>query len=222
MKSISLSYKQIVQLELISEKLGKSPVKIEEIEDLLGKKDVITSEELQNALESNEIPEQVNAIINSYPDELSDSEKIKYARDSYIQLGMRFSYDESFYVLDDEKDKTSILNRRIKDITEDKAICRSISKMYLYALEKKGINAKIVIEELDNNKYGHAYVEFELNGIKFRTDLTRDLANIKKGFKTQFFEIENKDNKKDLEDLDQQLKAIYDEIGYTYNRKIYG
>ena len=233
MKKIELSFEEIVLLESISQSLGQYPITISEIKELLNKANLVTLNKYEKEYDSNELPNSVKIIVNSVSDELSDEEKVEYVRFAYIQLGREFSYDEKFYILKDGTEKKQLLNKMLKDIIDDKVVCRSNAKMYLYSLIAKKIKARIVFEEKDewderdetdeNEKYGHAYVVFEINGKKYKADLTLDLKRIKCGFKTKnFMKASIDDDEKYSTISEEELRRIDNKINYTSHRNVYG
>ena len=100
----------------------------------------------------------------------------------------------------------------------------SLSRIYERLLKRVGINAKTVL--IPGERLGHAFTEIEIDGKKYFTGLIRDLMNIKTGFKTNEFMIDNPDRFGEASEFtalsDEELKKIDDKIGYTYNRYVYG
>lgn len=233
MKTIELTYDQIVLLELISQKQGQYPTRIKDIEELLNQFDLEALKAHGINYDNSELPEAVRRIINYAPGNLSDDEMIEYARNAYIQLGREYSYDENFYILSVGLKKAQLVNKRFKDISDNKVVCRSISKLYLYTLITKGIDAKIVFEEKEeedeeeeedeNDIYGHSYVVIRINGKKYKTDLTLDFSRIKNGLKTKYFMTKRNYDEDEYSYIsEEKVRAIDDKINYTYNRNVYG
>lgn len=122
--------------------------------------------------------------------------------DIYIKLGQFFSYDESYYIADTLEEKQEIFDKNIDQIQDDKAICSQLSKMYAQLLNKFGIEAKEFFKE---GRYcGHVVVHFKIDDKLYCADLTHDLLQIKKGFKTQEF-------MKIPDDSEEQFEEITDE-----------
>lgn len=170
--------------------------------------------------------EQVNfidydKIIEDMPKELNQIEMARYI---YIQLGKYFSYDEKYITSESDEEKREIFDRDIEDIENDKVVCTSLSRIYERLLKRVGINAKTVL--IPGERLGHAFTELEIDGKKYFTGLIRDLMNIKTGFKTNEFMIDNPDRFGDDSEYvvlsEEELKSIDDKIGYTYNRYVYG
>ena len=99
----------------------------------------------------------------------------------------------------EELDK-KLLYQKANTITlENNAItCLIWSEIYLYFLQKRGIDARII----NNEKY-HRYVEISLNGLSIIADATvrgdmglTDLARAKLGFEPKGFKIYENSNKK--------------------------
>ena len=170
--------------------------------------------------------EQVNFI--DYDKIIEDIQKelnqIEMARYIYIQLGKYFSYDEKYITSESDEKKREIFDRDIEDIENDKVVCTSLSRIYERLLKRVGINAKTVL--IPGERLGHAFTEIEIDGKKYFTGLIRDLMNIKTGFKTNEFMIDNPDRFGEASEFtalsDEELKKIDDKIGYTYNRYVYG
>ena len=170
--------------------------------------------------------EQVNfidydKIIEDIPKELNQIEMARYI---YIQLGKYFSYDEKYITSESDEEKIEIFDRDIEDIENDKVVCTSLSRIYERLLKRVGINAKTVL--IPCERLGHAFNEIEIDVKKYFTGLIRDLMNIKTGFKTNEFMIDNPDRFGEDSEFtalsDEELKKIDDKIGYTYNRYVYG
>ena len=170
--------------------------------------------------------EQVNfidydKIIEDMPKELNQIEMARYI---YIQLGKYFSYDERYITSESDNEKREIFDRDIEAIENDKVVCTSLSRIYERLLKRVGINAKTVL--IPGERLGHAFTELEIDGKKYFTGLIRDLMNIKTGFKTNEFMIDNPDRFGDDSEYvvlsEKELKSIDDKIGYTYNRYVYG
>ena len=137
--------------------------------------------------------EQVNfmeydKIIEDMPKELNQIEMARYI---YIQLGKYFLYDEKYITSESDEEKREIFDRDIEDIENDKVVCTSLSRIYERLLMRVGINAKTVL--IPGERLGHAFTELEIDGKKYFTGLIRDLMNIKTGFKTNEFMIDNPD-----------------------------
>ena len=170
--------------------------------------------------------EQVNFI--DYDKIIEDIQKelnqIEMARYIYIQLGKYFSYDEKYITSESDEKKREIFDRDIEDIENDKVVCTSLSRIYERLLKRVGINAKTVL--IPGERLGHAFTEIEIDGKKYFTGLIRDLMNIKTGFKTNEFMIDNPYRFGEASEFtalsDEELKKIDDKIGYTYNRYVYG
>lgn len=160
-------------------------------------------------------------IIEDMPKNLTQIEKARYI---YIQLGKYFSYDERYITSESDNEKREIFDRDIEDIENDKVVCTSLSRIYENLLNRAGITSKTVL--IPGERLGHAFTELEIDGKKYFTGLIRDLMNIKTGFKTNEFMIDNPDRFGDDSEYvvlsEEELKSIDDKIGYTYNRYVYG
>lgn len=154
-------------------------------------------------------------ILEKMPKELNDIEKARYI---YIELGKYFSYDERYLTAETLDDKRLIFDRDINNIDDNKAICSSISKIYVKLLNEAGIKAETVYEEA---KFcGHMFTKISIDDREYRADLVHDLLEIKKGFKTKNF-MKNGDNEKyslDFSEIeDEELFKIDKKIGYCKN-----
>lgn len=160
-------------------------------------------------------------ILSDMPNDLTQIEMARYI---YIQLGKYFSYDERYITSESDNEKREIFDRDIEDIENDKVVCTSLSRIYENLLNRAGITAKTVL--IPGERLGHAFTELEIDGKKYFTGLIRDLMNIKTGFKTNEFMIDNPDRFGDDSEYvvlsEEKLKSIDDKIGYTYNRYVYG
>lgn len=159
-------------------------------------------------------------IINEMPKNLT---KIEMARYIYIQLGRYFSYDEKYFTSKTDEEKLEIFNRTEDDIVNYKAICSSLSKIYVKLLEGVGIEARTVI--IPGGEFGHGFTEMVIDDKTYCAHLAWDLMNIKKGFKTTGFMIDYSSrfvNQKYQELQEEELKRIDDKIEYTYKRFLYG
>lgn len=87
--------------------------------------------------------------------------------------------------------------------------------MYAQLLNKFGIEAEEFFKE---GRYcGHVVVHFKIDDKLYCADLTHDLLQIKKGFKTQEFMKIPDDSEEQFEEItDEELSAIDSKIGYTY------
>lgn len=154
-------------------------------------------------------------ILESLPKDLNDIEKARYI---YIGLGKYFSYDEKYLIADSMEQKKIIFNKDINDINDNKAICSSISKIYVKLLNEVGIRAETVYKE---GKFcGHMFTKISIGDKEYRADLIHDLLEIKKGFRTKNF-MKNRGDKKDNLDFseieDEELFEIDKKIGYCKN-----
>ena len=162
--------------------------------------------------------------LEKMPDNLTQIEKARWI---YIQLGRFFSYDERIIISESEDERKEIYNRIPEEITNDKIVCTSISRVYEMLLKKVGItNVKTIIVPNEHGGRGHGYNEFEIDGKKYCADLVHELVDIKGGFKTKEFMSKihyDYYGEKEYDFLtEEELKRIDDKIGYTYHRHVYG
>jgi len=151
-------------------------------------------------------------ILEKMPKDLDDFEKARYI---YIELGKYYSYDEKYLIADSIEEKQIIFDKSIEDIKDNKAICSSISKIFVKLLNEANIKAEIVYEE---GKFcGHMFTKLIINGREYRADLIHDLLDIKKGFKTKYF-MKNLEYDKSFNEIeDKRLIDIDKKIGYSKN-----
>lgn len=105
-------------------------------------------------------------LIKSIPEGLS---QIEVARFLYIELGKYFIYDPEVISTQDIEKRKEIANRGIDEITNNKVICISLSKIYTELLKRCGINAETVYIPADPNipnDIGHAYTQIDIEGKK--------------------------------------------------------
>ena len=118
-------------------------------------------------------------LLNSIPKGLN---QIEIARFLYIQLGKYFIYDTDVIETQDIEMKKKIANRGIDEITNNKVVCISLSKIYTELLRRCGINAETIFVPADpniSNDIGHAFTQINIGGKKGSLELVRDLTNIK-------------------------------------------
>lgn len=177
-----------------------------------------------------------NKLLNSIPEGLN---QIEIARFLYIELGKYFIYDPDVIFAQDVETRKEIAYRGINEITNNKVVCISLSKIYTELLRRCGINAETVYipkNPTNPNSIGHAFTQIDIEGKKGSVELIRDLTNIKVGLKTEYFLPGiTKEKMKEAEERglldkidtvltinDSELRDIDDKIGYTYNRTVFG
>ena len=146
-------------------------------------------------LDSINIYESINKIINFIPDNITALEKVRFV---YINLGLLFSYD--YRVAYDMKYAYSdIKNNYIRKYQT----CLQISEILNHILNRiDGVKSTIVPRKIDDLRgaYGQDHVankvEVENNGVKecYLFDLTLDLFYIQSGLKTRHFGFETDEN----------------------------
>ena len=123
--------------------------------------------------------------------------KLETARYIYIKLGEIFTYDvNTVYLMSDKYEEESYNNEiYLKDINNkelDKKMeitCKQTADILKECLEKAGIDSEnigFVPSELK-----HVTTILKIDNKKYALSLSKDLANIQKGFKTQFFAAES-------------------------------
>lgn len=142
-------------------------------------------------LDSINVYESINKIINFIPDNITALEKVRFV---YINLGLLFSYDyrvayDMKYAYYDIKD----------NYIRKYQTCLQISEILNYILNKiDGVKSTVIPRKIDNLRgaYGQDHVankvEVENNGVKecYLLDLTLDLFYIQSGLKTRHFGFE--------------------------------
>lgn len=174
-------------------------------------------------------------LLKSIPEGLN---QIEIARFLYIELGKYFIYDDEFVSSEDMNQRQAIARKNIDDITDNKVVCFSLSRIYTELLKRCGIKAETIYTPAYPNNpkdIGHACTKININGKIGFPSLIIDLTNIKVGFKTEHFlqepTKEQKNTAKEkgmLEEnetlltLDEEsLRKIDQKIGYTYNRDVF-
>lgn len=167
-----------------------------------------------------ELEEEILASVNL------DASKFTLARELYIELNKRCSYDLRFAFLDQ-----NLSNEKAKEIYDGskldksngkyRAVCNTWAMIYAYLLKTCGIDAKVI----KKNGGIHAWVEFDCDGTYMKADATTllrgeeglyldDLTRCQLGLDTAGFVCleENKDISYVLEEADE-------EIGYKRKTK---
>jgi len=162
---------------------------------------------------------RIKDLIEHIPQNFTDLEKARYI---YIKLGRYFSYDGKYISSKTEEEKEGIYYKDVDNISDDKIVCSSLSKVYAYILNKVGIKSEIIYVGPEDLK--HAYVKIEIGGNIYFTDLVYDLPQIKTGFKTKnfmhtpphkWYKYENDKysfstlTEEELKEIDKKIKYIY-------------
>ncbi len=153
--------------------------------------------------------------------------KLETARYIYIKLGEIFTYDvNTVYLMSDKYEEESYNNEiYLKDINNkelDKKMeitCKQTADILKECLEKAKIDSEnigFVPSELK-----HVTTILKIDNKKYALSLSKDLANIQKGFKTQFFAAESEVKEAEGEKFDviseKEMKKIDKRIGYCKN-----
>lgn len=165
----------------------------------------------------------LNKIIEKMPKDLTDIEKARYI---YIELCKIFIYDEK-YITGDEDVMHTIFEKEpdADNIEDNKIVCSSLSRLCIQMLEKVGIKAAGMYM---NGRYeGHMAVVMQIgegeNKKYYHLNPIADLMEIKKGFETVGFCTKPLDTDylafaEDFSTIsEEEIKAIDDKLGYTYN-----
>ena len=121
---------------------------------------------------------------------LEDLRQIAVARYLYIELGKYFIYDPEIIEAQDIETRKKIAFRSIEEITNNRVVCISLSKIYTKILNDCNIGAKTIPIPPDPNvpnDIGHAFTQISIGGRVRPVGLIKDLTNIKVGFKTAEF-----------------------------------
>lgn len=151
-------------------------------------------------------------ILRKMPQGLS---KLEQARYIYIQLGQMVSFDEEYW-LGNSKTKKRIYTsaqrvKDFKDLSENKIICVSLSKLYNDLLNQIGIKA---VQQKEEGELHVSSIIFIGNNA-YEVDLQRDLKFIQARRTTMFFG-KDIDITGDEPIEDEVLRQIDEKIGYSY------
>ena len=143
----------------------------------------------------------IDSIIKSIPNNLSDIEKIRYI---YITLGKVLNIDINTISSKNEilsLNKITNLNNIWGALSKKSITKLSVVKILLYVCSKIGIKSEIVSTSINGNMANKIYVDNTF----IIVNLFKDIANIKAGFSTEYFDKYNNDI-----ELDKKIKYIND------------
>ena len=168
---------------------------------------------------------EIDKYINNINDKLDKSNETKLIMQIYIDLGLRFKFDEDFFFGGTKKKKElyfaphniSYLDKYFK---LGKVTCVSSSYILDYILKRLGVDSRVVADTKDFRRYKHVYnVIKEKNGKTYSIDLQDDIMNIRIHSITCSFGL-SLDGNSYVVDLKSQ-KEIHKSIGYISNTNNY-
>ena len=141
--------------------------------------------------------------------------EIEKARKAYIAIGKKLAYDELFIYAMDYRYEDEAYNRYL-DINQInnfkskiKVTCKQGAEVLVEVLNKVGVKARNIGYEKD--KMNHISAVVEIGDKKYVLSITKDFANIQKGFRTHYFaqETEMDGSEEKFDTLtDAELEAI--------------
>ena len=168
---------------------------------------------------------EIDKYINNVNDKLDKSNETKLIMQIYIDLGLRFKFDEEFFFGGTKKKKElyfaphniSYLDNFFK---LGKVTCISSAYILDYILKRLGVDSKVVADTKDFRRYKHVYnVIKEKNGKTYSIDLQDDIMNIRTHSRTWSFGL-SLDGNSYVIDLNTQ-KNIHKSIGYVNDTNNY-
>lgn len=160
-------------------------------------------------------------IIKEKTKNYTDIEKLRYV---YIDLGRIMSFDTEFvYGIENKKkliyDNCTSDIKKINETFEKKIIiCKSLSQILNYILNKIGIKTEINIEYYEDIPYKHVNNIVTIENEKYVIDLQQDLKNIQMHSTTEYFLMDIFDyqifSKNQLKKIDKKIGYITDENPY--------
>lgn len=168
---------------------------------------------------------EIDKYIKNINDKLDKSNETKLIMQIYIDLGLRFKFDEDFFFGGTKKKKelyfaphnVSYLDNFFKS---GKVTCISSAYILDYILKKFGIDSKVVADTKDFRRYKHIYnVINEKSGKTYSIDLQDDIMNIRTHSITWSFGL-SLDGNSYVVDLNSQ-KRIHKSIGYISDSNNY-
>ena len=168
---------------------------------------------------------ELDYYINNLRENLDSNNETKLIMQIYIDLGLRFVFDEDFFFGGTKKKKelyfsspsTYYLDKFFKS---GKITCISSSYILNYILNKLNINSRVVTDTKDFRRYKHVYnVIKEKNGKTYSIDLQDDIMNIRTHSRTWSFGL-SLDGNSYVIDLNTQ-KNIHKSIGYVNDTNNY-
>ena len=168
---------------------------------------------------------EIDKYINYIKNKLDKSNETKLIMQIYIDLGLRFKFDEDFFFGGTKKKKElyfaphniSYLDNFFKS---GKVTCVSSSYILDYILKRFGIDSRVVADTTNFRRYKHVYnVIKEKSGKTYSIDLQDDIMNIRTHSRTWSFGLSLAGDSY-VVDLNHQ-KEIHKSIGYISNTNNY-
>ena len=164
---------------------------------------------------------EIDKYINYIKNKLDKSNETKLIMQIYIDLGLRFTFDEDFFFGGTKKKKElyfaphniSYLDNLFKS---GKVTCVSSAYILDYVLKKFEIDSRVVADTKDFRRYKHIYnVIKEKSGKTYSIDLQDDIMNVRTHSRTWSFGLSLAGDSY-VVDLNTQ-KEIHKSIGYISN-----
>ena len=168
---------------------------------------------------------EIDKYINYIKNKLDKNNETKLIMQIYIDLGLRFKFDEDFFFGGTKKKKElyfaphniSYLDNFFKS---GKVTCVSSSYILDYILKRFGIDSRVVADTTNFRRYKHVYnVIKEKSGKTYSIDLQDDIMNIRTHSRTWSFGLSLAGDSY-VVDLNHQ-KEIHKSIGYISNTNNY-
>ena len=168
---------------------------------------------------------EIDKYINYIRNKIDTSNETKLIMQIYIDLGLRFTFDEDFFFGGTKRKKElyfsphniSYLDNFFKS---GKVTCVSSSYILDYILKKFGIDSRVVADTKDFRRYKHVYnVIKEKSGKTYSIDIQDDIMNIRTHSRTWSFGL-SLDGNSYVVDLNHQ-KEIHKSIGYISDTNNY-
>lgn len=168
---------------------------------------------------------EIDKYINYIKNKLDKSNETKLIMQIYIDLGLRFNFDEDFFFGGTKKKKELYFaphNISYLDnyFNSGKVTCVSSAYILDYILKKFEIDSRVVADTKDFRRYKHVYnVINEKSGKKYSIDLQDDIMNIRTHSRTWSFGLSLAGDSY-IVDLNTQ-KEIHKSIGYISDNNNY-
>lgn len=160
----------------------------------------------------------LSSIINNIPDNLSEIEKVRYL---YISLGKIVGFDINVSPNKNEVislNTITYLNSVWGALAKRKVTNESLSKIFVYLCSRVGIKCEIISTSFNGELANKVYIDNTF----IIVNLSKDIANIKGGFITEYFDKNNNDKEMDKKVLyikddytDFYLDRIFNSINYS-------
>ena len=132
----------------------------------------------------------IEKIIEEMPEDLTELEKTRYI---YLELGKVLAYNTVYKYYPESRFTRDMYDENITIDSIEKndysnkidVLCKQATEILQETLSRIGIKSQA--KGYEEGEYNHIYLLTNIKGRKYYLDIVRDLANIQKGFKTQYF-----------------------------------